>query len=164
MQAVEKGARHRGAHGTLEVGHAQARHARCPQVGAELGRHKPEGLGAQGPAFLLTQDEGTLALAVGEEHPQLRQQRRAMQPLGGERAGRAACVAALPQHVEKPAHVDEGVCQAALDLVGQGALCLLGMKAPLHREVAFEQLVVGRELAFALFQLTAAHIGVADVG
>ena len=60
--------------------------------------------------------------------------------------------------------MDEGVCQAALDLVGQGSLGLLGMEAPLHREVAFEQLVVGGKLAFALFQLTVAHIGVADIG
>ena len=109
MQAVEEGACHGGAHGTLEVGHAQARHARRPQVGAELGRHEPEGLGAQGPAFLLAQNEGALALAVGEEHPQLRQQRRAAQTLGGERTGRFTCAVAFPQHVEKPAHVDEGV-------------------------------------------------------
>ena len=164
MQAVEEGARHRGAHGTLEVGHAQARHACCPQVGAELGRHEPEGLCAQGSAFLLAQDEGALALAVGEEHPQLRQQRRAVQTLGGERTGRSTCAVAFPQHVEKPAHVDEGVCQAALDLVGQGALGLLGMEATLHREVAFEQLVVGGELVFALLKLAVARVGVADVG
>ena len=60
--------------------------------------------------------------------------------------------------------MDEGVCQAALDLVGQGALCLLGMEATLHREVAFEQLVVGGELVFALLKLSVARIGVADVG
>ena len=60
--------------------------------------------------------------------------------------------------------MDEGVCQTALDFVGQGALGLLCMEAPLHREVAFEQLVVGGELVFALLKLTVARVGVADVG